>query len=164
MFPTFRYRLGYIYTSYIMALSILAACSSLPVSQPTPTQDGDIRKPLQPRDLKIGECGLFVWLGENLQFSVFSQNGETAFLAQDGIENILHSQEKPRPADNYGQYPQQVFQDKNGREYRLNLSRAKAVDGGIRYAGGVWRTQDENGWDLVKPAYGFSTCLQETVK
>jgi len=46
-------------------------------------------KGLAPRVLVDGECGLFVWTGEEKTFSLFSQNGTTARFSYDGKERQL---------------------------------------------------------------------------
>jgi len=115
---------------------------------------------LAPRDLNDGECGLFIWAGEARHFILFVQTGTGAVLAREGQEVPLSIQSTSQDADLYGQDPVQSFTDPDGKVYALNLSRAEAIDGGIRYRQGTWRYKDEQGWDVLTPVYGLSSCRE----
>lgn len=129
------------------------ATTTSPTSQPSSSVDS-----LKPRDLAVGECGLFVWAGEARRFILFVQTETGAVLARDGQEVPLSIQSTDQDADFYGQDPVQNLVDADGKLYRLNLSNAEAIDGGIRYSQGTWRYKDEQGWDVLTPVYGLSSC------
>jgi len=113
---------------------------------------------LTPRTLGDGECGLFVWAGEARRFILFSQAGQSAQLGGSGKDVELTVQSEPDIGDLYGQVPVQSFTDPDGRAYDLNLTDAEEIDGGTRYKTGTWRYKDEQGWDVLTPVYGLSTC------
>ena len=51
-----------------------------------------------------------------------------------------------------------VFRDETGRRYDLQLSHASEIQDGIRYSEGRWRYKNDEGWDVITPVYGVSTC------
>ena len=146
---------------------ILAACETVnPATVPSPelSELSELSKPsteLSARNLNPGECGLFVWAGEARNFILFSQSGKEAQYA-NGAQEIaltpLTTEAEALSGDLYGQIPAQSFLDETGRRYDLRLSHASEIQDGIRYAGGSWRHKNDEGWDVVTPVYGLSTC------
>ena len=143
---------------------VLAACETVsPATAPTPERS-DIPKvstDLSPRNLNPGECGLFVWAGEARTFILFAQSGRGAQYASGGQELALTpitTDGESLSSDLYGQIPMQSFLDETGRRYDLRLSHASEIQDGIRYAGGYWRHKNDEGWGVVTPVYGLSTC------
>ncbi len=149
----------------------LSACAttdrSIVQSQKTAQNSAHAKSALSARDLDPGECGLFIWFESGSQFAVFSQNGKGASLATPNGEVSLVPTEplasvtsKPSQ-DAYNQYPVQDFVDESGKTYSLKLSQAENNVNGIRYKGGIWRTTSSDGWDIVKSAIGYSTCIPQ---
>jgi len=154
-----------LYKTGLIALNAaaLVACQSTPDTAAPP-----INKPsslallsnghLTARDLAPGECGLFVWAEEARRFILFTQSGRNAVLAKDGQEVPLTALPSDDIGDLYGQIPVQKFRDSDNITYSLTLTNEETIDGGIRYSSGTWRYQDKAGWDVLRPAYGLSTC------
>ena len=151
-------------TSILIVSLGLAACETTdvgPLSLPTLEQEAKSFESLSPRTLSDGECGLFVWAGEARRFILFIQTGQDAHYANGEREVRL----TPMAAnladvngDLYGQIPVQSFQDETGRRYDLELSHASEIKDGIRYSEGRWRYKNDDGWDVITPVYGVSTC------
>lgn len=114
---------------------------------------------LAPRALDPGECGLFVWTGTTRRFMLFVQDGARAALAGGTGELELVPAVIPTGADQYGQFPAQIFRDKLENLYTLKFEAPISMDQGLRYSGGTWRFETPDGWDKVIPVYGLSTCL-----
>ena len=137
----------------------LSACETTNSSAKTATANVSERaSELTPRTLAEGECGLFVWAGEARRFILYSQAGQGAELARSGKDVPLTVDITPDVGDLYGQIPVQRFTDPDGRVYDLNLSNAVEIDGGTKYTAGTWRYKDSEGWDVLTPVYGLSTC------
>jgi len=149
----------------------LSACATTDTSkiqsQKSALNNDLVKSTLSARDLDPGECGLFIWFESGSQFAVFSQNGKGASLATPNGEvslspaGPLTSVTSNPSQDAYNQYPVQDFADENGKTYSLKLSQAENNVNGIRYKGGIWRTTSSDGWDIVKSAIGYSTCIPQ---
>lgn len=145
----------------------LTACQSITDTPTTDSAQTSKSAPssadsLTPRNLSPGECGLFIWAGEARSFILFSQNGQSAVFAKDGREIPLTPTPADISGDLYGQIPVQNFTDTQGVTYSLALSTEDNIDGGIRYSSGTWRYKDKDGWDVLQPVYGLSTCQLAT--
>ncbi len=160
--------LGLIYG--LMGLGLSACTTTGTASQNTKPSNqaiGEAKAALSARTLAPGECGLFIWFETGSQFAVFSQNGTGAKLASPNGEISLvpladSTKTGPSPApDNYNQYPVQDFVDESGNKYYLKLAQAQNVANGIRYKAGIWRSTGADGWDIVKSAIGYSTCITQ---
>ncbi len=124
----------------------------------------DIDRPdqLAPVKLAKGECGLFVWAGQNRRFIMFSKGQNHAVMADDGGDEIpLLATDTDAEPDYHGQYPTQSFIDTRGKAYDLSFNKVAALGNSIRYSQGSWRSQDENGWERIESAYGLSTCIPD---
>jgi len=102
---------------------------------------------------------LFVWVGTERRFSLFSKGQNTAVLSRAGTEVPLRPTNGAAIADLHGQYPTQSFVDPNGQDFDLYFNEASAVGDAIRYTRGSWRTTDGNGWERIEAASGLSTCI-----
>lgn len=116
---------------------------------------------LAPRALNAGECGLFVWTGTTRRFMLFVQDGARGALAGETAELELVPAVIPTGADEYGQFPTQIFRDEFENLYTLKFDTPTSMDQGLRYGGGTWRFETPDGWDKVIPVYGLSTCLPD---
>lgn len=144
----------------LCAAALLVGCETAP--DKTSTTNRSAVDALSPRTLEPGECGLFVWAGEARRFMLFSRAGAGATFARGGEEVALTAQAGPDEGDLYGQIPVQTFLDPDGKDYALSLSSPEVLDGGTRYASGTWRHKDDEGWDVLTPVYGLSTCRPVT--
>ena len=150
----------------ITALTLfITACATTdteaPLSTETSVQSEDQTLPvkgLAPRVLRDGECGLFVWTGEEKTFSLFSQNGTTARFSYDGEERSLTTS-GTSILDQYGQAPEQILTDRDNNEYKLSLAEAETIEKGIQYRQGRLSFKNDEGWYVVQSAFGVSTCL-----
>ena len=140
----------------------LGACETVPTdSNRASSETVTASTSLPPQTLNVGDCGLFVWAGEARRFILFAQTGRTAKYASGGHELALTPIETDETAvsgDLYGQIPVQSFRDAMGRRYDLNLSHASEIQDGLRYSEGSWRYKNDEGWSVVTPVYGLSTC------
>ena len=148
-------------TDYIIASLLgalwLSGCASTDSKKSTSLANAQVDA-LTSRNLDPGECGLFVWAGEARRFILFSQGGQGAALARGGDEVALSAQTRADDGDLYGQIPIQTFSDPDGKIYDLSLSGSSDLAGGTRYTAGTWKHKDSEGWDVVTPVYGLSTC------
>jgi len=142
-----------------------SACATIDTEAPLSTeasiQNKDQTLPvkgLAPRVLKDGECGLFVWTGEEKTFSLFSQNGTIARFSYDGEERSLTTS-GTSILDQYGQAPEQILMDNEDNEYKLSLAGAETIEKGIQYKQGRLSFKNDEGWYVVQSAFGVSTCL-----
>lgn len=135
---------------------MLSGCETLAQTQ---TSTVRVQKnELTPRNLASGDCGLFVWAGEAREFILFTQASERAQHARGEDDISLTALDTEAAGDLYGQIPVQSFTDAKGLKYDLNLSSPEPLDGGIRYKSGTWRYKNSEGWDVLTPVYGLSTC------
>lgn len=114
---------------------------------------------LAPVNLAKGECGLFVWAGEQKRFVLFSKGMDDAVYSSQGQEISLTPTQRDAEPDFHGQYPVQNFQDARGRTYDLSFGKVATLGQSIRYSQGSWRSQDDKGWERIEAAYGLSTCI-----
>lgn len=154
--------LGNALSIFVLSVS-LQACATIETPSSTNASQNKVieSEGLSPRELKEGECGLFVWTGENKTFVLFSQNGRDVSFAKDGQELSLTSV-KPDTLDAFGQAPQQMFKDNEGNSYVLSLRGAEVIEKGIQYTQGRLNYKNNEGWDVVESAFGVSTCLTNT--
>ena len=150
-------------TSIIISSLVLAACETTDVELPSiPTLEQETSsEELTPRTLSSVECGLFVWAGEARRFILFIQTGHDAHYANGEREvrlTPIAADLADVNGDLYGQIPVQSFQDETGRRYDLELSHASEIKDGIRYSEGRWRYKNDEGWGVITPVYGVSTC------
>lgn len=130
--------------------------SSVGAGQPNSTST--IGQSLAPRNLAVGECGLFVWAGDARDFILFVQGNQGARFAKDGQELGLTAVASNQSGDLYGQIPVQSFRGADGTVYDLKFMDERIIDDGISYPSGTWRYKDAAGWDVLTPVYGLSTC------
>lgn len=149
----------------ILSTSILIGCETIEGAPSSPSvttaEKGQLSQHLSPRTLNPGECGLFVWAGAERRFILFAQARDGAQYASENGELALtpiKAESLELESDFYGQTPVQSFQDETGRRYDLNLTRASEIKDGIRYSEGRWRYKNDEGWQVITPVYGVSTC------
>ncbi|MEP6342667.1 MAG: hypothetical protein ABJ275_05070 [Maricaulaceae bacterium] len=149
----------------ILSTFVLTACETIDEAASSPSvvtgQQAKLSQYLSPRTLSPGECGLFVWAGTERRFILFVQARDGAQYASENGELALtpiKAESLDAESDLYGQTPVQAFQDETGRRYDLNLTRASEIKDGIRYLEGHWRYKNGEGWQVITPVYGVSTC------
>ena len=83
----------------VSACSTMSSGTALPAQSSEPPDTITVSGELSARELGAGECGLFIWAGEERRFVMFSQNGQGAVLAQDRQEIcLLYTSPSPRDA------------------------------------------------------------------
>lgn len=148
---------------WVMSLT-LSACATQNATKPVPNlSSANLDRPdqLAPIKLAKGECGLFVWAGQNRRFIMFSKGQNHAVMSDpDGEIPLLATNPAAEP-DYHGQYPTQSFIDTRGKAYDLSFNKVATMGHSIRYSQGSWRSEDDSGWERIEAAYGLSTCIPD---
>lgn len=141
----------------------LAACSTTtPATQTSNISKNAQSKPhqLAPVKLATGECGLFVWTGQDRKFRFYSQGRDNIRLSKEsGAVFLQRDTSEPSVPDIFGQYPNSRFLDAEGKSYSLSFLDVDTIGESIRYSKGSLRSTDNNGWERMEAAFGVSTCL-----
>jgi hypothetical protein len=144
----------------VFSLMMLGACAGVAKTPAvTPLISQGTLGQLAPRDLKSGDCGLFVWSAEaTRRLILFSQNSTGLAAWHDGSqEHVLTL--KTRAGDKtLLQYPEQELVTQTGKLISLSLRKAQAIESGMRYKAGVLSYTDSEGWRAVVPVVGLASC------
>lgn len=148
----------------LISMAILTGCASLDDpdgrTQFLPSASTTLKGDLAPRQLSVGECGLFVWSGDFARnFILFSnsRNNEGAWVSENGEERLTLVATDGVPTQ--GQYPETVYTTSSGKRLSLSLHRAQSITRGTRYKSGTLTETTPEGWDEIKPVVGLSACL-----
>lgn len=110
---------------------------------------------LAPQTLVSGECGLFVWTADSARrFILFSQSQTNSARYFDGRADVSIAIHEKTGRVSDGQFPQQSYSN----AMALSLRAPDPIDNGTRYRGGTLTAKDDDGWDMVQPVVGLSTC------
>ncbi len=142
----------------------LAACAGGDASPDPASQGGgddELRVGvLGARDLRGGECGLFLWnraTPPELVFFANPDSGEAAVVV-DGRERALRRLEVEAPVDG-GRPGSQTFATSSGdMSVRLTVLETEQVQDGYRVTSASLRFGDATGWSSVMPAGGLAAC------
>ncbi|MEE9347747.1 MAG: hypothetical protein V3U82_06100 [Robiginitomaculum sp.] len=114
---------------------------------------------LTPRDLKPGDCGLFIWsAGPARRLVLFSQNSANEAVWHDGKLEHKLSIKTRSGSEAFAQYPRQEFETQSGETMRLSLGAAQSIESGMRYKSGLLSYDDSENWGVVTPVVGLSSC------
>lgn len=147
---------------------LLGACATPEAApKPPPTSANalavagmeDAREGLPAQELKIGECGLFLWTRrEDPQFVFFSRSGEeTAEYWFQGAQVSLNR--TALGGDIFGQQlTEQDFADASGKSYQLRMTPGDMLVSGQRVPEASMTITDSEGWKTLIPLAGVTAC------
>ncbi len=136
---------------------LTAGCTSTPGE--TSSENGFGTDQLKPRNIAVGECGVFVWTADQFKrFILFSQaeSISASWWTTEGEVNIKRLRTDGSTA--FGQSPIQVFGQDDGTELKLSLRDPQEVDNGTRYKSGAITLMGADGWEKVIPVIGMAAC------
>lgn len=147
----------------ILVSMLITACETVPDISGNPSQSSSSataqKGNLPPRDLSSGQCGLFVWTGEDARrFVLFSDSrrNQAAIATETGEARMQITEETGSEA--YGQYPLTQYRVENGDIARLFLSDYEDISSGRRYKSGTLTLKNDTGWEQVIPVIGLAVC------
>lgn len=131
----------------IIFMGIVAGCASIGPPKAAQTD----RTGLSPRNLSVGECGLFVWKADQAKTFILFADQQGAAMYKEGIEVALKSVANNIPTE-------RVFTDPMGGKVALSLGEAQSFQDSTRYKSGRLTRLDANGWEIVTPVVGLYSC------
>lgn len=130
----------------------LSACATLDTNPP----EDEPRIGLSPRNLSVGECGLFVWKANQSKTFILFADQDKASLYRDGAEvDLTVAAGSLNPNE-------RKFVDQNGQLLSLSLLDAQEIENSTRYKAGRLISTTEQGWEHVTPIVGLFTCQPAT--
>jgi len=114
---------------------------------------------LAPRNLSVGECGIFVWTADRAKrFVLFSRADQADADWWDGNNEVTISRRSSEGFSSYGQPPIQIFQMSDGGKLTMTLSDPEEINSGTRFKSGAIRLSGADGWEKVVPVIGLAGC------
>ena len=142
----------------ILAITV-SACATASPTQSVQKQSSNQGNELEPRQLGVGECGLFVWTADTKKrFILFSQADlASGAWFNDGEERPVtietqdgHSSER--------QYAQIAFDTIGSDKLHLSLQDYSRIASGTRYQSGTLTQTTGEGWEKIVPVIGLTAC------
>ena len=149
----------------ITALSlglILSGCVTAPDETPksdSATTDSAGTDRLSARELKKGECSLFVFaVDADPRLILFSDNiaDYGVWASGQGEAQLTVTETSGDPA--LGQYPLQKFQTPGGQNLSLDLIIGGEMERGVQFPSGTLKITDPEGWEKVMPVSAWAAC------
>lgn len=136
------------YIAVLVFIPLISGCASLGA----PKAELEGRNGLSPRELSLGECGLFVWKADQTKTFILFADDQGAALYRDGDEIVLSRTSNDEVPSEYN------FIDSTGHTISLTLLEAQSFQDSTRYKSGRLTSLDSNGWDIVTPVVGLYSC------
>lgn len=139
-----------------LAAGLLIGCATADTSASIPAED---MQQLTPRELALGECGLFVWSADaQKRFILFTKPfGEDAVWHDGGGVRPLSVSPMVSPGPE--KLPAKQRFNAGYTELTLDLRIPQPIPQGMRYKGGVLKLKrSADGVETVMPVVGLKSC------